>query len=236
MSKPKLTILILLVVFNLNVLAVPIRVQAATDTCDTNWSFGCPIISDRCTDDIISKNSECGINDMIATMIHITQWILAVLGSAALAMFVYGGFIWVTAAGNTARVDKGRKVLVGTVVGIIIVLGAFTLVRFLGKSFGVTGTDFNKYLDTSSTSSSNNICRVDGERCRNNDQNVYACSSGSCSETSLCAYWAPRSPNPYGLTALHRCLPQSQCASGTEVEGLCPGATPADGVCCRLTP
>jgi hypothetical protein len=38
--------------------------------------------------------------------------VLGVVGSIALIMFIYGGFVWMTAAGNQERVGKGKEILV----------------------------------------------------------------------------------------------------------------------------
>lgn len=56
---------------------------------------------------------------------------LGVIGAIALALFVYGGFIWMTAAGNTARVQKGREVLVWATIGLIVIFTSYALLNFV---------------------------------------------------------------------------------------------------------
>ena len=46
-------------------------------------------------------------------------------GSFALLMFVYGGFMWVTSAGNMDRVKKGKQVFVWAAIGLIVVFGSY---------------------------------------------------------------------------------------------------------------
>jgi hypothetical protein len=220
-AKSKLLVLTLLIVFSVSFVFTPV-VQAQ-------------ILPDECTGP--DAGTKCGVNELIRTLINYSKALLLALGSMALLLFVYGGFVWVTAAGNTARVDKGRKILVGTVVGIVIVLGAFTLVRFVGESLGVTGTDFDRYLDTTSSgsSSSGGVCPTDGDRCFKYNQNIYACFDGFCTDTYLCLYWAADAAgtgetNIHGVTQDHWCRAESSCNSSTIIPGLCPGSP--GSVCC----
>lgn len=57
--------------------------------------------------------------------------ILGVVGSLTLLMFVYGGLTLMTAAGNTEKVDKGRKIITWAAVGLIIIFASYSLVDFL---------------------------------------------------------------------------------------------------------
>ena len=44
-------------------------------------------------------------------------------------LFIWGGFLLLTSSGAEARVSQARSVLWGTVVGILITLGAFLIVN-----------------------------------------------------------------------------------------------------------
>ena len=61
----------------------------------------------------------------------IIQGVLGIVGSLALAMFIYGGFIWMTAAGNAEQVTKGKNVLVWATLGLVIIFSSYALVRFV---------------------------------------------------------------------------------------------------------
>lgn len=63
---------------------------------------------------------------------------LGILGSLAFLAFVYGGFLWLTSAGDSHRVDAGKKVMIYSAIGIIIIFGAVGLVRLAFKV--VTGS------------------------------------------------------------------------------------------------
>ena len=61
----------------------------------------------------------------------IIRAILGIVGSLALAMFIYGGFTWMTAAGNAEQVAKGRNILVWATIGLIVIFTSYALVRFV---------------------------------------------------------------------------------------------------------
>jgi len=55
--------------------------------------------------------------------------LLGVTGSIALLMFVYGGFLWLISAGSPEKVKKGKEVMKWSVLGLVVIVGAYTIVR-----------------------------------------------------------------------------------------------------------
>src|SRR3989344_1536663 len=58
-------------------------------------------------------------------------------------LFAWGGFVWVTAMGNPSRVQQGQQILLATVIGLLIVYGAWLFISLALDVFGVatfTGT------------------------------------------------------------------------------------------------
>lgn len=55
--------------------------------------------------------------------------ILGITGSIALLMFVYGGFLWLISAGNPDMVKKGKEVMKWAVLGLVVIVLAYTIVR-----------------------------------------------------------------------------------------------------------
>ncbi|HMB65833.1 MAG TPA: pilin [Patescibacteria group bacterium] len=56
---------------------------------------------------------------------------LGVVGSLALLMFVYGGFIWMLAAGNSERVEKGKNILFWATIGLVVIFTSYVIVHFV---------------------------------------------------------------------------------------------------------
>ena len=54
-----------------------------------------------------------------------------IVGSIALAMFLYGGFLWLTAAGNPDRIKKGKEIIIWSVLGLGLIFGSYILVNFV---------------------------------------------------------------------------------------------------------
>ncbi len=56
----------------------------------------------------------------------------------AVIMFVVGGFMFLVSAGNPSSLEQGRNILKTTVMGLIIVYGAWLAVDFFFVALGVT--------------------------------------------------------------------------------------------------
>ena len=57
--------------------------------------------------------------------------IVAAVGAFALIMFVYGGFLWTTSGGVTEKVQKGKSILVWSIIGLIIILTGYVSVAYI---------------------------------------------------------------------------------------------------------
>ncbi len=66
--------------------------------------------------------------------------LLSFLGIIFLILIIYGGFLWMTAAGNNDKVEKAKNIIVNSVVGLVIVMLAYAItwfvVYYLGESTG----------------------------------------------------------------------------------------------------
>lgn len=63
---------------------------------------------------------------------------MGLVGSLALAMFIYGGFVWMLAAGNEQRVQKGKDILTWATIGLIVIFSSYALVNVVFTGLGVT--------------------------------------------------------------------------------------------------
>ncbi|MFH1947314.1 MAG: pilin [Candidatus Magasanikbacteria bacterium] len=62
---------------------------------------------------------------------------MGLMGSVGLVMFVYGGLLWMTAAGNSEHQKKAMNVLLWSSMGIIVILASYVIVSFVFKAFGL---------------------------------------------------------------------------------------------------
>jgi hypothetical protein len=55
--------------------------------------------------------------------------IIGVVGSIALLMFIYGGFVWMLSGGNPNKIKQGREIIVWSILGLAVILFSYALVR-----------------------------------------------------------------------------------------------------------
>jgi len=93
----------------------------------------------------------CNVCDAIGVGINITKIMLGTLGSAALLIFVYGGFLMLTSRGHSDQVQKGKDALINAVKGVIIVLASWMVINYglaimLGQNVSEPVKIFNVFL------------------------------------------------------------------------------------------
>ncbi len=74
-------------------------------------------------------------------VLNVTNFVLGFLGLVAVLAIIYGGFIYLTAGGDEGKTENGKKSIIYAVIGIVIILGAFALVRTVICYVGVGGDD-----------------------------------------------------------------------------------------------
>lgn len=62
---------------------------------------------------------------------------LGIIGSIALLMFIWGGFLWLTARGNPETIKKGKGTLIWAVIGLAFIFSAYIIANFIIR--GLTG-------------------------------------------------------------------------------------------------
>ena len=60
---------------------------------------------------------------------------MGILGSLALVMFVYGGFLWMTAAGEEAKSEKARTVVLWATLGIAVIFASYAILKLVFEAF-----------------------------------------------------------------------------------------------------
>ncbi len=64
---------------------------------------------------------------------------LSLVGIVMIVLIIYGGFIWMTAAGEEKKVSKAKDILQAAIIGLIIVLAAYAITWFVvEKLLGAT--------------------------------------------------------------------------------------------------
>lgn len=83
-------------------------------------------------------NNPLGTSATINTVINrVVRAALGVVGAIFLAVFVYGGALWMTAGGDSGKVSKAKSALINSVIGMVIVALSYTILNVL---FSVAGS------------------------------------------------------------------------------------------------
>ncbi len=85
-----------------------------------------------------------GTQDIRVTIARIIKIALGVLGIIATLIIIYGGYVWMTAAGNEQKVSTAKKILINGVIGLLIIILAYALTVWIfrviiGGSTGGSG-------------------------------------------------------------------------------------------------
>jgi hypothetical protein len=72
----------------------------------------------------------CDFCDALDGFVILTRWIIGFSGSIALALFVWFGFRFIISAGKSEVVQGAKRGLVGTALGLAIVLAAWEIINF----------------------------------------------------------------------------------------------------------
>ena len=86
---------------------------------------------------VISITNPLNSNSIPCLIGNVISWLLKIIGALALALFFYGGFQWLTSAGNDKKVSAGKDTLFWAAVGLICVFLSYIAVGFVLELFGV---------------------------------------------------------------------------------------------------
>lgn len=73
----------------------------------------------------------CSANKLISGVIDL---LLAASGSITIIFLMLGGFWFLTSAGNEEQAEKGKKTLTYSVVGLVVIIMSFVIVRIVGNT------------------------------------------------------------------------------------------------------
>lgn len=67
---------------------------------------------------------------------------LSLLAALCVALLLYAGFLWLWARGNAEEVKKAKDIIIGTVIGLVIVLASLGITQFVFTTIAnITGAE-----------------------------------------------------------------------------------------------
>lgn len=74
---------------------------------------------------------DLGKNEPTIVAYNIINAALSLLAALCLVLLIYAGFLWVWARGNQDEVKKAKDIIIGTVLGLIVVLASLGITTFV---------------------------------------------------------------------------------------------------------
>ena len=62
--------------------------------------------------------------------------LMAFIGSITLVLYIFAGFLWMTAAGTKEKIVKAKSIFIWTSMGVVVMLGSYILVKFVFDILG----------------------------------------------------------------------------------------------------
>lgn len=69
--------------------------------------------------------------DIASTVGALIKSLLGFVGVIFLVLTIYAGFLWMTAAGNEEQITKAKKILTGSVIGMVIIFASYGITSFV---------------------------------------------------------------------------------------------------------
>lgn len=79
-------------------------------------------------------------SSLVEIITGIMNWLLIVVGIMGVIGFVIAGIIYLTAAGDDSRIEKGKQAMVFSIVGVIVALIGVVVIRAVEGMLGSGGS------------------------------------------------------------------------------------------------
>ncbi len=109
-----------------------VHADSNVSPCDPTQPTPCQPSDNPSISGTITLSNPLGdVSDPRVIIGNIIKTVLGIVGSLALVLFIYGGLMMMTSAGNSDRVSKGRNTLVWATIGLLVIFGSYTIVAYL---------------------------------------------------------------------------------------------------------
>ncbi len=100
------------------------------------YTLGDPLVPAACT----GESGQCQWDDLLTLVNNVTTFVLKYMAvPIAAIMFAYAGFLMVTSAGSTESRSKAKNIFFSTVLGLVIALAAWLIIKLILTTLGWKG-------------------------------------------------------------------------------------------------
>jgi len=97
----------------------------------------------------IQEQTGLGGGDLRVIIAKIIRVVLGFVGVIMIIIVLYAGFLWMTSAGDEAKVNKAKAWLLNGIIGLIIIFSAYSIVSFvISKLLKATGAEIGTIAET----------------------------------------------------------------------------------------
>ncbi len=111
--------------------------QVLAQTGDSKFIPQCAL--DNPTGDPATEGECRSVSVYVILLLNVVNYLFGIVGALALLFFIYGGFTLILSRGNAEQTKKGTEIITAAIIGLVVVFGAYMLVRFLGTAVGLKG-------------------------------------------------------------------------------------------------
>lgn len=115
--------------------------------CGANLVINSPVMaegfSNVCDDpaipDDLKEAAGCNLgkeDNALNVVVNLIQVVLGLFGLIGVGVIVYGGLVYATSVGDTSKTVKAKNIILYGVVGLVVSMLAFAIVRFVSGIIG----------------------------------------------------------------------------------------------------
>lgn len=125
-EKFVLTLALLATIFSVSFGAVAL---AVTDNAsDNNYGLDAALKRSQLPTEVAGESTISGVAGKLV------QYGLSLIGIIFFLLMLYAGYLWMSAMGNTEKVDKAKLILETAIIGLVLVMGAYAITTFIFES------------------------------------------------------------------------------------------------------
>lgn len=189
--------------------------KVATEALVQDSTHG-PFLCGVCT--ACYARGECDLTDVLIVTGNAGNFLLAIIGSLALLLFVIGGFLILTSQGES-RLATGKQLIFASGIGIVLTFSSVLILRFVLNTI-TTGSAGNGATGYAICDNSN-----EGATCGQ----AAVCQGGVC--VGRCEIYQQSVVASGDSLASYQCVDPANYPGAPCVSGLCPGGN--NNRCCN---
>ncbi len=96
-----------------------------------------PLVAEATNVSVVKLQNPLGTTNIPQIIGGFIARLLALIGSIALLMFIIGGFMWLTSAGNPEKIQKGIQTMIWSAIGVFIIFSSYAILQLILKGLSV---------------------------------------------------------------------------------------------------